>query len=272
MGCKKHKKGISIWSRASVIILALALLASLFSSCSDDDGYDIVFENATGTDQRAGKKVGFLMQLTFGDENTNLLFAQGNYTSLKGDGGLEFTGKMTQTALGVSSSVEFFYTGGYYFHKLGDIQQKSIFPEEELEKGFLYSDAAMFDAALVSNIKRKDGTGGDDIYTFEITKGQAEKLLELVGEDIYSLAMLNKPQPDKTAVSACKCTYVISDGVLKSRSLEYIITVYDTPPYVPGQKAKEEDYRLDINVTLKMNYESYDVQEIELPSTEGYNG
>ena len=61
-----------------------------------------------------------------------------------------------------------------------------------------------------------------------------------------------------------------ADGRLTGRTLSYALSLYDTPPYVPGVEPNYEDYHLELQITMRMQYVYDGVQPPELPDTSGY--
>ena len=63
----------------------------------------------------------------------------------------------------------------------------------------------------------------------------------------------------------------LSDRIaLIARTLSYTLSLYDTPPYVPGVEPDCEDYHLELQITMRMQYAYDGVQPPELPDMNEY--
>ena len=259
---------------AAVRLAALIVCASLLlvSCAPDTEDFPVVVSAAQATDAAECRTVDFLMQFTFGEEKTTLLFAQGEYTVSEIAGGCVISGKMAQTVLGAALTVEFYYADGWYYYSIDGNKHKREWPFDELKSGFIFSDVFLPAREDITKMSRSTG-GTGSIYTLEVGGDRTQELLTLLGEDIYALSQFSNPIKDRTTADGLKLGYTLSDadGRLASRYLEYSLSIYDTPPYVPGQEPDYEDYRLDLDITMRMNYKSYNGPAPVLPDLSGYS-
>ena len=178
---------------------------------------------------------------------------------------------MAQTVLGASVTVEFCYADGWYGYVLDGNAIRREQTEESLRSGFLFSDAFLFDESDVTSMTRSSGDAGSGIYELKIGGDHTARLVELLGEDIYALSQLSKPDKSKTQATDLVCGYTVAaDGRLTGRTLSYTLSLYDTPPYVPGVEPDYEDYHLELQITMRMQYAYDGVQPPELPDMNEY--
>ena len=256
--------------RRAALCCAAALLLTGCSGAPDTSDYPVLASAVAAANEAGNKQVSFLMQFTFGEEKTTMLFAQGEYT-VGTENGYALSGKMTQTVLGASVTVEFCYADGWYGYVLDGNAIRREQTEESLRSGFLFSDAFLFDESDVTSMTRSSGDAGSGIYELKIGGDHTARLVELLGEDIYALSQLSKPDKSKTQATDLVCGYTVAaDGRLPGRTLSYTLSLYDTPPYVPGVEPDYEDYHLELQITMRMQYAYDGVQPPELPDMNEY--
>lgn len=256
--------------RRLALCCAAALLLNGCGGAPDTSDYPVLEAAVASANDAGCKQVKFLMQFTFGEERTTMLFVQGEYT-VDTENGYVLSGRMSQTVLGASVTVTFSYADGWYAYIIDGQTMKRAYEEETLRSGFLFSDAFLFDEADVTSMTRSSGDAGAGIYELEIGGDHTARLVELLGEDIYALSQLSKPDKSKTQATDLVCGYTVAaDGRLTGRTLNYALSLYDTPPYVPGVEPDYEDYHLELQITMRMQYVYDGVQPPELPDTSGY--
>lgn len=81
---------------------------------------------------------------------------------------------------------------------------------------------------------------------------------KIVGGDIYDLvAVLKKPQKEKTEYGETKCIFTVSNGKIASCRYEFDMKLFDTPAVVDGYTPPEEEYTLKLHITAKVVYEDF---------------
>jgi hypothetical protein len=88
-------------------------------------------------------------------------------------------------------------------------------------------------------------------------KNAGDVLYPLIGNGIYSLAMIKSPQYDLMNIKEANISYTIDEnsGKITTMTMSFILYLYDTPPYIPnGGKTNLEDYTLDIRVNYTVSY------------------
>jgi hypothetical protein len=123
---------------------------------------------------------------------------------------------------------------------------------------------------------KKDTNSAGTLYTFKVKSGYDEQLKALLGDNIYSLAKITKPQTEKTRFSEIECEYTFTQNqngqtVLVNRQIVFTAYLYETPTYTPGYTPPEEDYMLDLKVRIKVTYKDTDNVEISEPVVKDYS-
>lgn len=258
--------------RTAFILLTLALTSGLLSGCGEKVPYSEVSAGIQNTNAIRRYNASFIAEMTFENETATLLYQQGSY-SIDRDA-QQLYAEYVRTYLGASDKVTEMYKDGYVY--LSDSSGKTRYESKPEFLGYLqYAEALDFNEKDVSNLKKSKNSSGT-LYTFKVKSGYDEQLKTLLGDNIYSLAKIAKPQKDKTHFSEIECEYTFTQDkngqpVLATRQIMFTVYLYDTPAYTPGHTPKEEDYRLDLKVRIRVTYKVLENIEISEPVTTDYN-
>lgn len=143
--------------RRLALCCAAALLLNGCGGAPDTSDYPVLEAAVASANDAGCKQVKFLMQFTFGEERTTMLFAQGEYT-VDTENGYVLSGRMSQTVLGASVTVTFSYADGWYAYTIDGQTMKRAYEEETLRSGFLFSDAFLFGETDVTSMTRSSAT------------------------------------------------------------------------------------------------------------------
>ena len=113
---------------------------------------------------------------------------------------------MSQTVLGASVTVTFSYADGWYAYTIDGQTMKRAYEERRCAAAFC-SPTFLFDEADVTSMTRSSGDAGAGIYELKIGGDHTARLVELLGEDIYALSQLSKPDKSKTQATDLVCGY-----------------------------------------------------------------
>jgi len=103
--------------RRLALCCAAALLLNGCGGAPDTSDYPVLEAAVASANDAGCKQVKFLMQFTFGEERTTMLFVQGEYT-VDTENGYVLSGRMSQTVLGASVTVTFSYADGWYAYTI----------------------------------------------------------------------------------------------------------------------------------------------------------
>lgn len=258
--------------RITRFLLTVALASGLLAGCGEKVSFSEISAGIENTNAVKRYQASFITELTFEKGTATLLYQQGSY-SIDRDK-QQLSSEYVRTYLGSSDKVTEMYKDGYVY--LNDKNGKSKYKSKPEFLSYMhYAEALNFNEKDVTNLKKGTNSTGT-LYTFKVKSGYDEQLKTLLGDNIYSLAKLSKPQTDKTRFSEIECEYTFTQNqngqtVLANRQIEFTVYLYDTPPYTPGYTPPEEDYMLDLKVRIKVSYKNMDNAAISEPVTTDYS-
>lgn len=226
----------------------LALLAAALCACSAPNAeYGGI---AAACEKHAGAhdvKAKFRLNMTFEDGAYTLLFSQGNYEAELGDD-VYVSVKASQNYLGRPSALEAEYKDGVYSATGETVAPSDFFGQ------LLFVQPFVPDEKFISSV-REVSTGSGTGAVFAL-RDAFDLLFPLLGEDIYEIAMIKKPRRELASVSGAELT-VIPGGTsgVAAMTLNFTLTLADTPPYVPGGADRQDDYMIDIKVEYTVSFE-----------------
>jgi len=257
--------------RLTRILLALALACGLLSGCGGNASFGEVSAGVENTNANKRYSASFITEITFDNETATLLYQQGSY-SIDRDA-QKLYAEYVRTYLGSSDKVAEMVQDGYLY--ISDSNGKFKVNRPDYLGYLQYAEALNFDEKDVSGLKKSKNSSGT-LYAFKVKSGYDEQLKKLLGDDIYSLAKIIKPQKNKTRFGEIECEYTFTQDengqtVLVSRQIVFTVALYDTPAYTPGYTPPETDYMLDLKVRIKVTYKAFDNVEISEPVTTDYS-
>ncbi len=231
-----------------VSALALMLAISLCACGGRNADYSALIKACEKHAQKESFTASYRLNMTFEDGANTLLFSQGTYHAELGGGAPYVTVKASQNYLGTPSAVDAEYKDGVYSATGEAITKENFFGQ------LLFVQPFVPDARFIKSAKAVSSGGGDGVI-FEL-KNAYDLLFPLIGEDIYDLARIYKPRRELTSISSAYITLIpASDGSAASMTVNFVLRVADTPPYVPGGGDAQDDYTLDIKTEYTVSFE-----------------
>ena len=231
-----------------VSALALMLAISLCACGGRNADYSALIKACEKHAQKESFTASYRLNMTFEDGANTLLFSQGTYHAELGGGAPYVTVKASQNYLGTPSAVDAEYKDGVYSATGEAITKENFFGQ------LLFVQPFVPDAKVIKSAKAVSSGGGDGVI-FEL-KNAYDLLFPLIGEDIYDLARIYKPRRELTSISSAYITLIpASDGSAASMTVNFVLRVADTPPYIPGGGDAQDDYTLDIKTEYTVSFE-----------------
>lgn len=231
-----------------VSALALMLALALCACGGRNADYSALIKACEKHAQKESFTASYRLNMTFEDGANTLLFSQGTYHAELGGGAPYVTVKASQNYLGTPSTVDAEYKDGVYSATGEAITKENFFGQ------LLFVQPFVPDSRFIKSAKAVSSGGGDGVI-FEL-KNAYELLFPLIGEDIYDLARIYKPRRELTSISSAYITLIpASDGSAASMTVNFVLRVADTPPYVPGGGDAQDDYTLDIKTEYTVSFE-----------------
>lgn len=229
---------------ALAVILALALCA-----CGGRNAdYSALIKACDKHAQKESFTASYRLNMTFEDGANTLLFSQGTYHAELGGGAPYVKVKASQNYLGTPSAVDAEYKDGVYSATGEEITKENFFGQ------LLFVQPFVPDEKYIKSSKAVSSGGGSGVV-FEL-KDPYDLLFPLIGEDIYDLARIYKPRKELTSISSAYITLIPSaDGSAASMTVNFVLRVADTPPYVPGGGDMQDAYTLDIKTEYTVSFE-----------------
>jgi len=238
------------------------LTAILFASCGVHYDYGADESIITVINDACGKvsdsetyKGSFVLNMLFSEEDATLMFAQGSYDAdLTGEMPC-VTANMTQTVLGTNSGVQVSYANGVCTTtKDGTPYDEEMTPEQFFGR-IIYTKPFIPEPEYIKGIDKVSSAEGNGYKVY--LKGAEDALYPLVGDGIYTLAMIKSPQYDLMNIKDAYITYIIDEisGRVKNMTISFTLYIYETPPYVPNKnKTDLYDYTLDIRILYNVAF------------------
>lgn len=245
--------------RIVCFLLTAAVLAVALSGCDQSDRFSAVQQAVENTNAQKRYKADFMAEFTFADEAATLLFMQGSYAIDREKQLLHSS--YANSYFGVPSQVTEMYTDGYVYTEMEGNKNKYKKKADELFCYLQYAEALNFIYSDIKDFSEDENSKGT-LYKFTVESGYDEQLLKLMGEGIYDLAKIERPQKEKTRFGEIECEYTVTkndsgESMLASCQTVFTMYLYNTPPYSPGYTPPEEDYMLELKVRLKVSYTEF---------------
>lgn len=236
-------------------VLSCVLICLLLSSCASVP-YDGVFAASQATRDLQKYSANYYIEVTLADGSITLLYLNGSY-SVDREKGLVMRDS-SQTYLGDAWHETEYYDGEMLYNAEGDDRYKLACSLGEVLQQSVYALAPVIPEEKVFHLSASDNSAGR-MYRFE-ARDMSQFQFDTVGDSIYTLAALRKPQKELTEYTDVRCEYTVGevDGTecLSTWQIEYGMSLFDTPPYAAGTKQDIDDYRLDISVRLRVKLTS----------------
>lgn len=249
--------------RTLILILCLTFCLPL-ASCAHVD-YALLNEAAQATHALEKYSADYYIEVSLSDGSVNLLYLNGSYSIDKANKLL--TRDSSQTYLGDAWHETEQYDGEALYNAEGDDKYRVVCTFEQVLEQTVYATVPVIDQSNISRLSVSQNASGT-LYKFT-AKDMAEYEFNTVGDSIYTLAALRKPQKDLTQYSDLDCEYTVGvsgdEQYVTGWQVSYRISLFDTPPYAAGTKQDINDYRLDITVRIRVKIKSIG-QEILMPT------
>lgn len=249
--------------RTLILFLCLTLCLPL-ASCARVD-YEPLNEAVQATQALEKYSADYYIEVSLSDGSVNLLYLNGSYSIDKANKLL--ARDSSQTYLGDAWHETEQYDGEALYNAEGDDKYKVVCTFEEVLEQTVYATVPVIDQSDISRLSVSQNASGT-LYKFT-AKDMAEYEFSTVGDNIYTLAALRKPQKDLTQYSDLDCEYTVGtlggETCVTGWQVSYQISLFDTPPYAAGTKQDINDYRLDITVRIRVKIKSIG-QEILMPT------
>ena len=228
--------------------LAMVLALILCACVSADADYTALYSACANHAQKTAFSASYRLNMTFEDGANTLLFSQGTYDADFSKDPPYVKVKASQNYLGTPSAVDAEYKDGVYSATGEAIPEENFFGQLLFVQPFVPEEKYIISAKAVSS-----GNGSGVIFELKDAYGL---LFPLIGEDIYDLARIYKPRKELTEISSAYITLIpSSDGSVASMTVNFMLRVADTPPYVPGGGDAQDAYTLDIKTEYTVNFE-----------------
>lgn len=245
--------------RIRFLTLLLLALSMLLCGCetSPEEQYGESYETVSLLHKAYGEitrgELGFMMEATFRDPDTGetgvLYFLQGNgrYDTQAETAWQSFDA----TLLGASyHSEEYFAKGDKVHLENGEVYHLPT-KAEEFFRAFPYCTIPLPPLSALTALEQDPVTGGT-LYKLVFTQGQKQLAEETWKLDLYGLAGIANPDYDKESYGDMTYTITEKDGKIRSILVEFSVSIYKKAGYTPGYTPKEDDYRLDLKLTAKV--------------------
>lgn len=242
--------------RKIALVLAIAVICAL-PGCTDKAKYSAAEKAVENTNSCQRQKVNYAVEMKIADESVTMMFSHGNYVIDRENGLMHSTS--IETYIGTQSTQTQYYFDGYVYTDLDGSKTKYKGAADDVFGYLQFAKVISFKKEDISKLKvNEDGTE----VSFTVKEGYKDQLWGLLGDGFYSLAKIVKPQKEKTKIGSAECVLSIkndSEGnpILSSYKLTFPVVLYDTPAYSPNYTPPEEDYMLEITVSLSLNFTSF---------------
>ncbi len=249
------------------IAALIAVLLLLLTSCGGNAELyrQSVSDAAEQTNLLTRFEADFFLEVTFDDSKATLLYRNGSF-------GIDREAKRlfsvdSQTLLGTSVKVTTFCDGKTVYREAGQNKTASKLEEADVFSVLPYFPMPVFKAEDMLDVEPRTVDDGTQ-YVFSVKNAKDFILAASAGDEIYTLAMLNKPQKDKTEFGNLNCSYTVGTlggrECVTSQLYSFDMTLYDTPPYAAGADIDPEDYKLELNFRIRIKIRSIP-DSVELP-------
>lgn len=194
----------------------------------------------------------YMLEFSFGD-NVTFYYSAGDINWDREEEKL--SNIFNHTYLGSSSKAANYYENGKMISvENGEAITLDSKPEELFTK-FPYCKIDKYSDSFGDITISENATGKSYSFVRDDTSSLCDKI---VGGDIYELvAVLKKPQKDKTEYGETKCTFTVAEGKIASCRYEFDMKLFDTPSVVEGYTPPEEEYTIKLHITAKVVYEDF---------------
>ena len=244
------KKGLSF-------LAAVAICFLCFFSCGeeqkDEEALSLLRSSSEKWKEKDGYSSDFCMNMQAEGLDYTLLFAQGSYTVTSGKDFKRLDSKMSLVSLGSAAEVTSIWEDGVMTSVVAGNEVESEMTEDEVFSSMTYVKPFLPDEKYISSCERLT-TGAGSGCRVKL-KNAVDILFPLVGNDIFELASIYSPRYDMTKITDAEIIYTIDGEDITGMKITFTLTLYDTPPYVPGgDKPDAEEYSLTVKVSGNMEY------------------
>jgi len=258
--------------KKTLFFLTIAILLTCFYGCDKSESFLKVTTAVENTNAKQRYQAKYVVDMKF--PGAILTFEQGSYSIDRQQKKLYLNG--VKSYLGTSKKLIEMYSEGYVYTDLDGAKSKAEIVPEKFFNYLYYAQAFDFKYEDIKKLSVDTNSSGT-LYTFTVESGYDKQLLALMGDDVYSLARITKPQTEKTRFSEIKCEYTVTDNkngepILAGSQIAFTMFLYDTPAYTPGYTPPENDYMLELSVRLNVSYTAFgDEVSIEAPVVRDYS-
>ncbi len=210
-------------------------------------------------------ELSFLMEASFRDPDSG---ETGVLYFLQGEGRYDKQEEVAwqafdATLLGASYHSEEYFSQGDKVHlEAGEVYHLpteaqaffQAFPYETIPLPALDSLTAM----------EQNQSGKGMLYKLVSSAGQKQLVEEVWKLDLYSLAGIANPDYEKESYGEVTYTILEQDGNIRSIMVELTVSVYKKAGYIPGYTPSDDDYRLDLKITAKVELKNQG-ETVEIP-------
>lgn len=241
-----------------IAVCFIIAVLTLFCSCSENiektdsatvNEINTAIETVNSEKRLSGN---YMLEFSFG-ENVTFYYSAGDIDWDRENE--KVSNVFNHTYLGQSSKAANYYSDGKMISvENGEAMTIDCQPDEIFSK-FPYCTLDKYSDSYGSVTISENASGKSYSFTRNDTASLCEKI---VGGDIYDLvAVLKKPQKDKTEYGETNCTVTVVDGKVVSCRYEFDMKLFDTPSVVNGYTPPEEEYTLNLHISAKVEYDSF---------------
>lgn len=207
----------------------------------------------------------FLMEATFRDPETG---ETGVLYFLSGNGRYD---KEAQTAwqtfdatlLGSSYRSEEYFANGDKVHIESGETYHLPTEAREFFRAFPYSTIPLPALSSLTLLEQNPGSNGT-LYKMVSTSGQQQLVEDIWKLDLYALTGIASPDKERETYGDMTYTILERDGRLRSVLVEFTVTIYKKAGYTPGYTPTENNNRLELKITAKVELKNQG-ESVEIP-------
>lgn len=237
-----------------------ALLASLLLLCAcaekpDAEAYDTLSALQADLAAQTRASLGFRMEASFRDPDTGksgVLYYLDGETRYDMSAGIAWQ-RFTMTRLGATVNAEEFYENGVRTH-VENGQETLIQTEPDALFGsFPYRRTPLPAFADLKSLQTEKNSSGM-LYTLTSSTGQKQLIEEIWGLDLYALAGIAVPDPEKESYGNVIYTWSVSGEDIRTIFVKLTVSLYEKAGYTPGYTAKDDAGRLELTIQAQVSF------------------
>lgn len=252
-----------------VVAALLALPVLLLCACAekpDAEAYDTLSALQGRLAAVTRGSLGFRMEASFRDPDTGesgvLYYLDGEtrYDTSEGAAWQRFT----MTRLGATVNAEEFYENGVRTH-VENGQETLLQTEPEVLFGSFPYRLTPLPALADLKSLRTEENGSGTLYTLVSSTGQKQLIEEIWGLDLYALAEIAVPDPEKEAYGDVTYTWSVSDEGIRTIFVKLTVSLFEKAGYTPGYTAKDDAGRLELTIQAQVSFREAG-DSVEIPA------